>query len=460
MSAEVAKPAQAAETAAKIEQEIVRLGFGTWLQYVDGAPFAVGIAVMMSGLWPSLGNTDPLVSIAWVLTEFVWSFGALALLRYYLSNPVRHPASVWLKAQYANMVSHGLVWGSLVWVFWDPGNTVNQAILCILALGVIVAMFFLTAANFRLLWTSMATLTVVVWSAFLTHEGALAQVFSFVFPLFALLLLRYGLATAKNIHDMLQLRFENEALADAVIRANRAKSDFLSSMSHELRTPLNSIIGYSDLIRHETFGPIMPERYAGYVEDIASSGAHLLKMINDLLDLAKIEAGKREFNIAPVNLAEVARDVMRLIEPMADRAHVGVMFEPKRDVVVRADERAVKQMLLNLLSNAVKFSKPGGIAVIILDVAPGERAVFGVKDTGTGMTLEEQQKAVEPFVQAAHTETVEGHGTGLGLPIVKGLIEAHQGQLRIESTKGIGSKIYVEFPPERLMHTNEAAAAA
>ncbi len=459
MSANAVKAAAAAETAAKIEQEIIRLGFGTWLQYVDGIPFAIGIAVIMSGLWPTLGHTDPLISIAWVLAQAVWSFGALALLRYYLSHPARHPAQTWLSMQYANMVAHGLVWGSLVWVFWDPGNTVNQAILCILALGVIVAMFFLTAANFRLLCSSLATLTVTIWSAFLTHEGALAQVFSIVFPLFAALLLRYGRATARNIHDMLQLRFENEALADAVIRANRAKSDFLASMSHELRTPLNSIIGYSDLIRQETFGPIMPERYAGYVEDIAASGAHLLKMINDLLDLAKIEAGKREFNAAPVRLSDVAADVLRFVEPMAAAAHVSVMIDLKHDAIVRADERAVKQILLNLASNAVKFSKPGGIAVMFCEVQANNRVALGVKDTGIGMTAEEQTEALEPFVQATDVETVEGHGTGLGLPIVKGLIEAHQGLLRIESTKGIGSKIWVEFPPERLMRVKEAAAA-
>lgn len=459
MSANAVKAATAVETAAKIEQEIIRLGFGTWLQYVDGIPFAILTAAMMSGLWPTLGKTDPLIAITWVLAEVVWSFAALVLLRHYMSAPDRHSSQTWQRMQYANMVAHGLVWGSLVWVFWDAGNTVNQAILCILALGVIVAMFFLTVANFRLLFTSLATLTVVIWSAFLTHGGALAQAFSVVFPLFAMLLLRYGHKMAANIHDTLRLRFDNEALAEALARANRAKSDFLSSMSHELRTPLNSIIGYSDLIRQETFGPIQPERYAGYIEDIAASGQHLLKMINDLLDLAKIEAGKREFNVAPVNLAEVAADVMRLVEPMAERAHVSVMFEPKRDVIVRADERAVKQMLLNLLSNAVKFSRPGGLAVIILDVGPGSRAIFGVKDTGTGMTVEEQLKALEPFEQAGQLETVEGCGTGLGLPIVKGLIEAHQGALRIESTKDIGSKIYVEFPPERLMRANEGVAA-
>jgi signal transduction histidine kinase len=230
-------------------------------------------------------------------------------------------------------------------------------------------------------------------------------------------------------------------------------------MSHELRTPLNAIIGYSELMQMQTFGPVTPSRYAGYVDDIGASGAHLLRMINDILDLAKIEAGKRELTVAPVKLSEIAADAMRLVEPIAGRAHVSMMFDAKSEATVRADERAVKQMVINLLSNAVKFSRPGGIAVLFVDVLPNNRVAFGVRDTGVGMTAEEQQKALEPFEQAGAKETVEGHGTGLGLPIVKGLIEAHQGCLRIESTHGLGSKIWVEFPAERLMRVMQRTQA-
>lgn len=460
MTADTAIATQTTQTAARIEQEKVRLGFGTWVQYVDGIPFAVGIALIMSGAWPALGNTNPWIAALWVCLELLWSAGAIVLLNLYLANPARYPAAVWERVQIANMVLHGLAWGSLVWVFWETGNTMNQAVLCILALGVVVATFFLTAVNFRLLAASLATLTLMVWSAFLAHDGALAQVFGIVFPLFALLLLRYGWAMGRSYHEALQLRFENEALAKALAGANKAKSDFLASMSHELRTPLNSIIGYSDLIRQETFGPVTPARYAGYVEDIAASGAHLLKMINDLLDLAKIEAGKREYQSAPVRLSDVAADAMRFVEPMAARAHVSLMFDAKHGAaVVRADERAVKQIITNLLSNAVKFSQPGAIAIVFAEILADNRVAFGVKDTGIGMTVEEQLRAIEPFAQASTADTVEGHGTGLGLPLVIGLIDAHQGRLRIESTKGVGSKIWVEFPPERLLRTADMVAA-
>jgi signal transduction histidine kinase len=180
-------------------------------------------------------------------------------------------------------------------------------------------------------------------------------------------------------------------------------------------------------------------------------------MINDLLDLAKIEAGKREFNFAAVNLQSIAQEAVKLIEHQAERALVTVMLSIKHDAIVKADTRAVKQMIVNLLSNAVKFSPTGGIAVLFCEVLADDRIAFGVKDTGVGMTHEMQQRAVEPFTQDADVYTVEGHGTGLGLPIVKGLIEAHQGHLKIESTPGAGSKVWVEFPADRLLRKAEAA---
>jgi signal transduction histidine kinase len=241
------------------------------------------------------------------------------------------------------------------------------------------------------------------------------------------------------------------------MRANQAKNSFLASMSHDLRTPLNAVIGYADLIRQRTFGPIAPARYAGYIDDIHASGTHLLKMINDLLDLAKIEAGKREFAFAPVDLKSVAQEAMKLVEPQAERAMIALMLDIKHDAVVNADHRAVKQMITNLLSNAVKFSRTGGIAVLFCEILSDNRTLIGVKDTGIGMTPEMQRRAIEPFAQESDAYTVEGRGTGLGLPIVKGLIEAHQGQLKIESLPGAGSKVWLEFPPERLLKKAEAA---
>ncbi len=459
MTADVLIASQAAETATKVEREKIRLGFGNWTHYVDGVPFALGLSVLMSGMWPAIGHTPALLAAAWVGATVAWAAFGLSAFFHYQRDEAKHPLAYWQRLTYAVRLSNALVWGAFAWVFWEPGNAVNQAIVCTVTLAIVVTTFFALSMHYRLLLAALAMNTAMQWSAFVYHGEPVGQIFAVLFPLFAALLVNYGRTAAARYQEALKLRFENEMLAQAVIRANKAKSDFLASMSHELRTPLNAIIGYAEMMQQQVFGPVAPARYAGYVDDIGASGAHLLRMINDILDLAKIEAGKREMTVAPVRLSEVAADAMRLIEPIAARAHVSVMFDGKADAVVRADERAVKQMLINLLSNAVKFSQAGGIAVVFVEVSATNRVAFGVRDTGTGMTVEEQQKALEPFEQVGESDTVEGHGTGLGLPIVKGLIEAHQGTLRIESSRGVGSKIWIEFPAERLMRVGQRSAA-
>ncbi len=459
MTADAFRATQEAETAQKIECEKIRIGFGNWTHYADGVPFAISLAVLMSGAWPAVGSTPVWQAAAWVCATMLWAGAGLSVYRYFRKHEAKHPLIFWQRLMFAVRVSNAVVWGGFAWVFWEPGNAVNQAIVCTVTLGIVVSTFFALSMHFRLLLAALAVNTAMQWSAFVYYGEPVGQIFAVLFPLFVGLLANYGRTATARYHEALQLRFENEMLAEAVIRANRAKSDFLASMSHELRTPLNSIIGYADLILQQTHGAIAPARYAGYVDDIAASGAHLLRMINDLLDLAKIESGKREFQVAPVKLSDVAKEALRLVEPMAARAHVSLMYDAKHDAIVRADERAVKQMLINLVSNAVKFTRPGGLAVVFCEVQATNRVMLGVRDTGIGMSVEDQQKALEPFAQVGPAETVEGQGTGLGLPIVKGLIEAHQGTLRIDSTKGIGSKIWVEFPAERLMRTSAAVAA-
>jgi signal transduction histidine kinase len=460
MSAVEPQPFSTPDTAERIEREKIRLAFGTWVQYVDGVPFAVALAMMMSGAWPAIGSTAPHVAATWVACVVFWSVATSVSFQYYRANEAKHTLAHWRNVLTAQVFAHAIVWGSFAWTFWEPGNSANQAIVCTVTLALMVACFFALSSYYRLLVVELVLLALTACAAFLHYGGPLAHLFTALLPLFTALLINYGRTFAQNTDANLHMRFENETLIDAVNRANKAKSEFLASMSHDLRTPLNAIIGYADMMKAGTLGPVEPARYREYIDDIASSGAHLLRMINDILDLAKIEAGKRELNIVALRLSEVAKDAMRLVGPQAAQVHVELMFDPKHDAVVRADERAVKQMLVNLLSNAVKFSRAGGIAIVFCEILADNRVVFGVKDTGTGMTVEMQKKALEPFTQASDKMTVEGHGTGLGLPIIKGLIEAHQGMLKIESTPNVGSRIWVEFPPERLIRRIAVAAAA
>jgi len=239
---------------------------------------------------------------------------------------------------------------------------------------------------------------------------------------------------------------------------NRAKSSFLANMSHELRTPLNAIIGFTDLMRQEVMGPIQPVKYLDYVNDVHRSGEHLLSLINDVLDLAKIEAGRRELEMHQLDLADMARQALLFVQTQALKRQVILSSEITVTDTLTGDERAMVQILTNLLSNAVKFCNPGGRVVLFARRTIGGALTLGVEDEGPGMSPEGVEKALEPFGQASAMYTVEGCGTGLGLPIVKALAEAQGGTFHVESRLGQGTRVWAEFPASCLGRQKRAAA--
>jgi signal transduction histidine kinase len=232
--------------------------------------------------------------------------------------------------------------------------------------------------------------------------------------------------------------------------ANHAKSEFLANMSHELRTPLNAIIGFSEIIAHELFGPLGNEKYLDYMKDIHQSSLHLLSIINDVLDMSKIEAGKLELSKEPLNIRHLIGEVVRMMRERAESRGIELATKlSDREVEIWADERAMKQIFLNLLSNAIKFSRDGGeVCIRVLSDEPG-LAVVEFEDHGIGMNVEELQRALQPFGQAKPSTTRNYGGTGLGLPITKGLIEAHGGKLAIESRAAQGTIARISLPTER-----------
>ena len=233
--------------------------------------------------------------------------------------------------------------------------------------------------------------------------------------------------------------------------SSRQKSDFLASISHELRTPLNAILGFSEMMRDGRFGEIKNDRYRGYVNDIHLSGTHLLSLINDLLDLSKIEAGKMELNFTAVNLNDVIDHAMRLMQEQATRARVVVRRAvPENLPRVVADLRAMRQIVLNLLSNAVKFTEPGGQVIISAVVGKSGELTFRLKDSGIGMNAEEMKEALIPFkrVEVAGRPT---QGTGLGLPLTKALVEANRAKFDISSEPGQGTAVEITFPTTRVL---------
>lgn len=264
--------------------------------------------------------------------------------------------------------------------------------------------------------------------------------------------------------DITERKSTEENLRDATERAedaNRTKSELMANMSHELRTPLNAIIGFSDTMLNAVFGEIGNERYAEYTRDIHDSGKHLLDLINDILDVSAIEAGKLELRSEPLEVEQLLDACMKLVKHRADTSTIVLERHIEKDMPsLQGDGRRVKQILLNLLSNAVKFTPENGkVTVSICTVTDGGVRVM-VEDTGIGMDEDGIETALTQFGQVDSNLARKYEGTGLGLPLTKSLIEAHQGTLDIRSRLGFGTTAVVNFPPERSIRPDSESTDA
>jgi signal transduction histidine kinase len=247
-----------------------------------------------------------------------------------------------------------------------------------------------------------------------------------------------------------------EEKPDPHASAAARRLEFLAKVSHEVRTPLNSIIGFAELMLGERLGPIGNPRYKGYVEDIHHSGLYALSLLNDLLDISKIEAGKFELNFTAVDVPELVEDCAASLQPLAKRARIVLRTSLASDLpTVVADPRRLKQILLNLLTNAIKFTKEGGQVIVSGSMIDGELRLR-VRDNGVGMTKDEIAFAMQPFNQL-DTAPRKQAGTGLGLPVTKALVDANRARLVLTSEPGVGTSADVIFPAERLFTGSELA---
>ena len=257
-------------------------------------------------------------------------------------------------------------------------------------------------------------------------------------------------AVLRDLTHWKQAEAELVAARQNAETASSQKSDFLARVSHEIRTPLNAIIGFSEVMIEERFGAIENERYREYLRDMRTSGEHVVSLVNDLLDISKIEAGKLDLDFEAVPLNAVVRECITLMQPQANRAHVILRSSLSSDVPgVVADQRTLRQIVLNLLSNSVKFTGPGGQVIASTAVLDNGEAVLKVRDTGEGMSDEDLERALEPFRQL--TTSSFGDGTGLGLPLTKALVEANRADFSIRSARGEGTIVTVAFPPTRVL---------
>lgn len=254
------------------------------------------------------------------------------------------------------------------------------------------------------------------------------------------------LSVSRDVTIRMQHELEVRAARERAESASKAKSRFLANMSHELRTPLNAVIGFTDMMRQRTFGPLGNEKYEEYATLIYDSGQLLLDLISDLLDMAKIEAGKLELNIETVDFNGTIEDSARLLRDRAEESGLELCIAlPREPLFVSADKRAVKQIMLNLLSNAIKFTPAGGNIDVAVTVSDSFATIL-VADTGIGIAAADLERLGNPFEQVNGDPMLAKSGSGLGLALVRALTEKHGGTLRIDSEEGVGTQVRVSFP--------------
>ncbi|HEV3178120.1 MAG TPA: HAMP domain-containing sensor histidine kinase [Stellaceae bacterium] len=456
----------------------------TGLLYVGLWPTvaSAGAALLaVVALWFDLSAT---LVLGWVTLVALSHGASVALWRAYHRAPHPLASDLWLGRFTLGALGIATVWGTLAIPIAAGASNGSQLAIYTVAMAIMAGATVMHCAHVRsveaVVWPISAPLALVSWWAGDVPHLTLAT----LILLFAAAMSIAGRRLHRSLARALASRYEREQLTAELAASNRrvattnaeltmvnqrlhavhsdlvraraeaeaagrAKSEFLANMSHELRTPLNAIIGFAEVIEQETFGATVP-RYREYASDIRGSGRHLLQVINDILDLAKVEAGQMLLHEARLDPALVMQGCVRLIKPRAAKSNVRLYtaFDPHLPVL-QADEARLRQIGLNLLSNAVKFTKAGGRVSISTGLDRAGGISIAVTDTGIGMTAEEIAIALEPFQQVTSSLSRTNEGTGLGLPLTKTLVELHGGRLDIASLPGRGTTVTASFPPSR-----------
>ena len=445
----------------RVDGELVRLVFGGWIQCFDGMPFALLIGALMSGYFPSLRSGGSPLAIPWLAIALIWPGAAYAMLRHYQRQDWRLSSAEWQRRLALLWLTHGAIWGLIVPVFLDPANPVNGALLCALLLAAMVHGFFLLYPLRKILLINLAALCLIGEIGFLSQPSPLALVFALALPPFMGLIVINAWRLSQEFRAAIELRFRNEEIAGALStaqraaeEASRAKSEFLANMSHELRTPLNAIIGFSELIREQ----LGSSKQAGYASDIHASGTHLLSVINQILDLAKIESGKVQLYLTEFPVSKLLLECMRIVRVKAQQKGLELTLQDHSDDArMVGDETALRQVLLNLLSNAILYTDRGAVTVIVRIVK--EDLLIAVCDTGRGISQDQIKTVFLPFERVDKHLSASTNGSGLGLAIVKNLVELHQGTCWLESELNKGSNFFVRVPLNIPARAEETIAA-
>ena len=417
--------------------------------------WAIIMVALFGGILPDLGNTSFARSWPWIALCSV-----VAITVFVLSRIIKSKARVnglegsyWRPLVIAAYFLVAATWSLVSLIFWQPGNIANHCFLLLVAIAAVS--LFLTSRSGQFVMVIAATLPNLgmVWAQFLRQELWFDTVLAVVLPIWAIQLHLDSWRACRTVAVAHRTRLEMEALVtelafarDEAARANKAKSLFLANMSHELRTPLNAILGFSEVIMRRSLGKNADDRYSEYAGDILRSGRHLLGLINDVLEIAKIEAGKLELDRQWLDANAIMGDCASIFAERAQANGVTLKSEATpEDLRIFADERAFRQMAINLLSNAVKYTPEGGRIEAAVCAHQGGIGL-SVRDTGCGIPEDQLARMFQPFEQLDNRYGRANGGTGLGLTLVRALSELHGGHCRIESEVAKGTYVMVFLP--------------
>jgi len=444
------------------ERELLTLFAHNQIKVALALPLLAVLFALASLTWTSYFQAG-----SWLVAAIGCQFIQVYLCKQYLRTPPEKVRYVdWIGMLSASEFLMAACWSLPVFLFWDTANSF-QHIYIIASLMAVIAVRIMIAGNFMPV--------IIAGTGFMTFNVAIRCIIE-ADPLYVAL---GAMAIALEIffiqisarlqvvaRDMLMFKAQKEKLIEELAKqkdraeearaeaedANRAKSQFLATMSHELRTPLNAILGFSEILGREMFGPHRIEAYKNYATDIHNSGNYLLNLINDILDLSRIEAGRRDLEDVPVVLSASVAEAMHVLADRAAAKGLSLSNDvPESIPKILADRRALQQIWLNLLSNAVKFTPAGGTIAITANHNENGSVSVSVIDNGPGIPPHEVDIALRTYSRGTYATKKAIDGAGLGLPIVNGLIHLHDGDFKITGSHGKGTEVTVTFPPKRVL---------
>jgi two-component system, cell cycle sensor histidine kinase PleC len=440
----------------------------------------------------NLAPIMPLLSVAIALTALVWSDASivlswlicalgshaiqLVLCHLYMKvDPAPESQAQWIGNISASELLQAVCWIATLFMFWPTASDANAAFLIATIILVTVVRFMVVSNFMPVLIAGTGVTTLGLVARCLTEGGAVMTSLAILVIALEVFLLFISRQLQETMRGMLRFRIEKDELIDELKyerdiaeterrkaeEANLAKSAFLANMSHELRTPLNAILGFSEILHREIHGPMRNDSYKSYAGDIHHSGRHLLDLIDDILDLSRIEAGRSELHEEPIHLHDVGVEAMNLLAMRAGAKNINVRLAIDQKIPkIMADRRSLNQIAINLLNNAIKFTPNGGLVEITAVTTASGALSFVVRDNGPGIPANEVEHALSAFSRGSNATKKAIDGAGLGLAIVRGLMTLHHGHLSIDSEPPNGATVICTFPAERILSGPRAGVLA